>query len=110
MPMGTNQTNNIVHATLDVWEDVVYFNAKSYPAGYFATEILNIYRLFSTRTNTIRKHAERKKIDAETRAVALELAREYRDRALMDREYFLNGYAGDMELENIYTEAKKRLS
>ena len=69
-----------------------------------------IYRLFSTRTNTIRKHAERKKIDAETRAAALELAREYRDRALMDREYFLNSYAGDMELENIYAEAKKRLS
>ena len=69
-----------------------------------------IYRLFSTRTNTIRKHAERKKIDTDTRAAALELAREYRDRALMDREYFLNGYAGDMELENIYAEAKKRLS
>ena len=57
----------------------------------------------------IRKHAERKKIDAETRAAALELAREYRDRALMDREYFLNGYAGDMELEHIYAEVKKRL-
>ncbi len=69
-----------------------------------------IYRLFSTRTNTIRKHAERKKIDAETRAAALELAREYRDKALMDRDYFLNGYAQDMELESIYAEAKKRLS
>lgn len=68
-----------------------------------------IYRLFSTRTNTIRKHAERKKIDAETRKAALEIAREYRDKALMDRDYFLRGYARDMELDQIYAETKTRL-
>ena len=40
---------------------------------------------------------------------ALELAREYRDKALMDRDYFLNRYAQDMGLEHIYAEVKKRL-
>ena len=68
-----------------------------------------IYRLFSTRTNTIRKHHERGKISDELREQALLLAEELRDRALLDNDYAATGYEQDMEQEAIYTEAKKRL-
>ena len=68
-----------------------------------------IYRLFSTRTNTIRKHHERGKISDELREQALALAEELRDKALLDNDYAATGYAQDMEHERIYAEAKKRL-
>ncbi len=68
-----------------------------------------IYRLFSTRTNTIRKHHERGKISDELREQALMLAEELRDKALLDNDYAATGYAQDMEQEHIYTEARKRL-
>ena len=68
-----------------------------------------IYRLFSTRTNTIRKHHERGKISDELREQALALAEELRDKALLDNDYAAAGYAQDMEQEHIYTEAKKHL-
>ena len=68
-----------------------------------------IYRLFSTRTNTIRKHHERGKISDELREQALLLAEELRDKALLDNDYAATGYAQDMEQEHIYTEARKRL-
>ena len=68
-----------------------------------------IYRLFSTRTNTIRKHHERGKISDELREQALALAEELRDKALLDNDYAAIGYAQDMEQERIYAEAKKRL-
>ena len=42
MPMGTKQQNDIMRATIDVWEDKVFLNEKEYPAGHFATEILNV--------------------------------------------------------------------
>lgn len=42
MPMGTFQNNNLLHLTLDTWHDEVFFNGVSYPAGYFATHVLNI--------------------------------------------------------------------
>ena len=41
MPIGTNQTNNLMHLTLDVWKDSIFFNEIEYPSGYFATSILN---------------------------------------------------------------------
>lgn len=68
-----------------------------------------IYRLFSTRTNTIRKHHQRGKISDELRREALYVAECYRDKALMDNDYAANGYAQDMEQEHVYAEARKRL-
>ena len=68
-----------------------------------------VYRLFNTRTDTIRKHHWRGKISDELRREALYLAGSYRDKALMDNDYAADGYARDMELEHIYAEAEKRL-
>lgn len=68
-----------------------------------------VYRLFNTRTGTIRKHHQRGKISDDLRREALYLAGSYRDKALMDNDYAADGYARDMELEHIYTEAEKRL-
>lgn len=42
MPMGTFQNNNLLHLTVDAWRDEVFFNGASYPAGYFATQVLNM--------------------------------------------------------------------
>ena len=42
MPLGTMQTNSFMHSTLDVWHDQVFFNREAYPAGHFATSVLNI--------------------------------------------------------------------
>ena len=68
-----------------------------------------IYRLFSTRTNTIRKHHERGKISDSLRREAIYIAESYRDKALMDNAYAFDGYEQDMEQEHIYAEARKRL-
>lgn len=68
-----------------------------------------IYRLFNTRTGTIRKHHQRGKISDELRHEALYLAESYRDKALMDNDYATDGYLRDMELNNIYAAAEKRL-
>lgn len=69
-----------------------------------------IYYLFSTRTNTIRKHHQRGKISDELRCEALYLATEYRERALLDNDYAADGYAQDMELAHLYAEAEKHLA
>lgn len=69
-----------------------------------------VYRLFKTRSNTIRKHHERGKINDEIRSEALRLAEAYRDRALIDDTYASDGYANDMELDNLYAAARKRLN
>lgn len=42
MPIGTFQTNNLLHITIDTWQDQVFFNGTAYPAGTFATEVLNM--------------------------------------------------------------------
>ena len=68
-----------------------------------------VYRLFATRTGTIRKHHQRGKISDDLRREMLYLAESYRDKALMDNGYAENGYAQDMELEHIFVEAEKRL-
>ena len=68
-----------------------------------------VYRIFSTRTNTVRKHHQRGKISDELRQAALKLAEEYRDKALLDNDYAEHGYAQDMEQEQLYAEARKRL-
>ena len=70
---------------------------------------LAVYRLFTTRTDTIRKHHQRGKISDDLRQEALYLAESYRDKALLDNDYAADGYARDMELEHIYAEAEKRL-
>ena len=44
------------------------------------------------------------------KAEALKIAAELRDKALMDSTYAEDGYKRDMELDAIYTEAKKRLA
>lgn len=52
MPMGIKQQNDIMRATIDVWEDKVFLNEKEYPAGHFAAEILNVPPNFiSSATN-----------------------------------------------------------
>ena len=69
-----------------------------------------VYRLFNTRTDTIRKHHQRgNNISDDLRREALYLAGSYRDKALMDNDYAADGYARDMELEHLYAEAEKRL-
>ena len=68
-----------------------------------------IYRLFTTRTNTIRKHHQRGKISDDLRREALLVAEIYREKALMDDHYAADGYVRDMEQEHIYAEARKRL-
>lgn len=68
-----------------------------------------IYRLFTTRTNTIRKHHQRGKISKDLRREALYVAECYRDKALMDNNYAATGYKQDMDQEHVYAEARKRL-
>ena len=58
-----------------------------------------IYRLFFTRTNTIRKRHQRGKISDELRREALYVAECYRDKALMDNDYAASDYARDMKQE-----------
>ena len=41
MPLGDRQENDLVHITLDVWQDKAYYLGKEYPAGYFAAGVLN---------------------------------------------------------------------
>ena len=48
-------------------------------------------------------------ISDELRQAALKLAEEYRDKALLDNDYAEHGYAQDMEQEQLYAEARKRL-
>ena len=51
MPLGDQQENDLVHITLDVWQDKVYYLGKEYPAGYFAAGVLNVsHNLFVTIT------------------------------------------------------------
>ena len=51
MPLGDRQENDLVHITLDVWQDKVYYLGKEYPAGYFAAGVLNVsHNLFVTIT------------------------------------------------------------
>lgn len=69
-----------------------------------------VYRLFSTRTNTIRKHHQRGKISDELRREALYLAETYRDRALIDNDYAAGDYVHDMEQETLYAQARARLA
>ena len=69
-----------------------------------------VYRLFTTRTNTIRKHHQRGKISDELRKEALYIAESLRDKALMDNDYAASGYAHDMEQEAIYAQARARLA
>lgn len=68
-----------------------------------------VYRLFSTRTNTVRKHHQRGKISDDLRREALRLAESYRDKALLDNDYAEHSYALDMEQEHLYREARKRV-
>lgn len=68
-----------------------------------------IYSLFNTRTGTIRKHHQRRKISDELRQEALHLAAVCRDKALMDNDYAAHGYAQNMELEALYAQAQRRL-
>ena len=42
MPLGTQQNNNFLHLTMDVWQDQIFFNETVYPAGHFAAELLNV--------------------------------------------------------------------
>ncbi|WP_440442546.1 DUF6076 domain-containing protein, partial [Phascolarctobacterium succinatutens] len=46
-----------------------------------------VYRLFNTRTGTIRKHHQRGKISDDLRREALYLAESYRDKALLDKAF-----------------------
>ena len=68
-----------------------------------------VYRIFKTRTNTIRKHHERGKISDALRVAALEAAEKHRDEALLDSDYAAGGYTRDMAQDAIYEEARRKL-
>lgn len=63
MPPGIKQNNNLLHLTLDVWQDQVFMNDVSYPAGHFAAEILNIkedsLQLLLSKGGEVSHYAER---------------------------------------------------
>lgn len=42
MPLGIQQNNNLLHLTMDVWQDQIFFHETVYPAGHFAAELLNV--------------------------------------------------------------------
>lgn len=42
MPLGIRQNNNLLHLTVDIWQDQIFFHETVYPAGHFASELLNI--------------------------------------------------------------------
>ena len=42
MPLGIKQNNSFLRLTIDVWQNKVFYNEQEYPAGYFASSILNI--------------------------------------------------------------------
>ena len=62
-----------------------------------------------TRCNTIDHHLRSGKIDKEFAATAKRIAREKKNRALRDNEYFLGKYEADMTQDAIYTETEQRL-
>ena len=68
-----------------------------------------VYRIFRTRTNTIRKHWERGKISEALKKAATQVAEEHRDHALFNNNYAATQYAEDMKQERVYEEARKRL-
>ena len=68
-----------------------------------------IYRIFKTRTNTIRKHQERGKITEDLRKAAIALCEELRDKALLDTEFAQEEYPKRMEQEAVYAEARRRM-
>ena len=41
LKIGTDQYNTFDTMTMDCWNDRVYYEGKEFPAGHFATEILN---------------------------------------------------------------------
>ncbi len=42
MPLGIRQNNNLLHLTVDVWQDQIFFHETACPAGHFAAELLNV--------------------------------------------------------------------
>lgn len=62
-----------------------------------------------TRCNTIDHHLRSRKIDKEFAATAKRIAREKKNRALRDNEYFLTQYEADMTQDAIYSEAEQCL-
>ena len=62
-----------------------------------------------TRCNTIDHHLRSGKIDKEFATTAKRIAREKKNRALRDNEYFLGQYEADMTQEAIYAETERRL-
>ena len=42
MPLGIKQNNNLLHLTMDVWQDQIFFHETVYPAGHFAAELLSV--------------------------------------------------------------------
>lgn len=68
-----------------------------------------ICRLYTTHTNTIRKHRRRGNISDELRKEALRAAECCWDKALLDNRYAADSYAQDMEQEHVCAEAGKRL-
>ena len=62
MPLGIRQNNNLLHLTMDVWQDQIFFNETVYPAGHFASELLNVpeepIRELVTHGGAISHHVE----------------------------------------------------
>lgn len=64
---------------------------------------------FKTRTATIRQHHKRGKISKELRDKSLEICKEYRDAAFLDKKFAEEEYILLMEQEAVYAEARRRL-
>ena len=42
MPLGIKQNNNLLHLTMDVWQDQIFFHETVHPAGHVAAELLKV--------------------------------------------------------------------
>ena len=67
-----------------------------------------VYRLFNTRTDTIRKHHQRGKISDDLRREALYLAESYRDKALMDNDYAADGLCAGHGIGDAFTRRREQ--
>ena len=56
MPLGIQQNNNLQHLTLDVWQDQIFLNGVTYPAGYFAAKNTNQNHYCGTAPQSIEEY------------------------------------------------------
>ncbi|GHU60206.1 hypothetical protein FACS1894171_0740 [Clostridia bacterium] len=62
----------------------------------------HVKEIYNRRRGTINKHLERAKITEDEAKAAKRYIEDLLDHAIADNDYFLNGYAEDMEMEAVY--------